>query len=261
MPGAKDLSEICRNWIASVGIISGGLWAFFEWNTFLPRTEAEIQREIASVRTRTSGDIAVWLGGPPDGEEAATADGRYFAEVCDETGRAYVTLPVRIRLTLRSTSDLPVKVTVASFGLSELGGSEYSLHEGTPDAVFRADMVDTVAEVPLTPDAFLGGLNWSHVEPGGEAVLAVLGSASFPFDCSRGISSWVTSDFSIALRTELEPVLDGRSERAEPVDRYFVQVCSVQPAGTSRCGTGDASNGTSQDGAGTGDGNLKSIAQ
>ena len=258
-------SEDVKNWVSALSIVVGGLWVLYQWNTLFPKTEAEVAVSAASLRTRTGGDVTVTLIPPPEGDYPATPDGRYFHEVCGDGGAASVRvrLPVRVALTLTSSAPIPIRVEVTEFLLAEVVDPPAALVAG-PAPAFVADALGPVEAVALSDAAFVGGLRWTHVEPGGSSAVAVLGSVNLPFSCSFGGSSATPAEFAFGLKTELRAV--GRDgSLGEAAERYFYRLCRVNPDGGSSCAMAEAEAGDGDgdgDGAGAADGaGFKVIAQ
>ena len=153
------LSEDVKNWVTAVSIVVGGCWAFFEWNTLLPKTDAEIQKEIAELRTRTTGSLDIAIFSLVDGEEPTTKDGRGWYEICggdNAPSKIFVKLPVRAQLTLQSSSPLPAIVEVTDFLVSELESEGAELVVGRPNLAFSAPFVREIQESPIPEGGFLG---------------------------------------------------------------------------------------------------------
>lgn len=236
-------SEDVKNWVTAASIVVGGLWVLYQWNTLFPKTEAEVAVGAATLRTRTGGDVAVTLIPPPEGEYPVTADGRYFHEVCVEGAAeaVRVKLPVRVALTLTSSAPIPVRVEVTEFLLAEVLDPPAALVAG-PAPAFVADSLGPVEAVALSDAAFVGGLGWTHVEPGGSSAVAVLGSVNLPFSCAFGGSSSTPGEFAFGLKAELRAV--GRDgSLGEAAERYFYRLCRVNPDGGSSCAAAEATGG------------------
>ena len=81
-----------------------------------------------------------------------------------------------------------------------------------------------------------------------------LGSINLPFSCDFGGSNWTPGEFAIGLKANVAALgLDG--EPGGAVDRYFYQVCRVNPDGGNSCS--QANEDAESDSAG----NFKVLAQ
>jgi len=185
---AKLTSEDAKNWVTSISIIVGGFWVLFQWNVLFPKTAADIEITAAELRTRTSGDLHVALYPALGGVAPSTADGRDSYELCSDEGTDSVTLqfPIRMGLILESNAPIPIRVVAQDFLISEIKEMSATLSDEAAPPAFTPDAFGPVRTTKLEESAFVGGLNWTHVEPDGKATLALMGTVSLPFSCFLG---------------------------------------------------------------------------
>lgn len=233
-------SEDLKNWVTTISIVIGGIWILYEWRTIFPKTQSEISVSAAALRTRTIGEISVSVTQQREGTGVTTADGRTFEEVCmsdSEPNSADIIIPMRILFVLKSISPMPVRVNVTDFVLYEIYDIQPIIDEekeSVDDYEFIANHIGKGRSTPLGPDAFIGGLQWTDVEPGGDGALAILGSVKLPFSCGFGGAPLTPGEFGIGIKAKLASInKDGII--GEEVDRYFYKVCNINTDGGSNC--------------------------
>ncbi len=222
-------SDEVKNWVTAASIIVGGVWAIYEWNTFWPKTNSEVQISAATLRARTLGDVSVVLSEVPQGELGQLGD---FCRA-EERDSASVKIPLRIVLNLSSNAPIPVRVEITDFLLAELLENWHTPVERV-DRIFSEDALGELKTFPLSEKAFIGGLNWTTIEPQGRGSLAVVGSAYLPFSCAYGGSYATPGEYAFGVKATIQGVNDGGTS-SEVVDRYFYKVCNVNPDGGSTC--------------------------
>ena len=220
-------SEDAKNWVTTAAIIIGGIWTWYEWDTLFPKTESEITISTASLRARTSGNMSVEFIPLPDGVEPTTETGQTFYERCEnsEIENVSIQMPVRIGLNLSSNAPIPVRVEVTDFLIAPVFLSEPEISLEEVEYTFTANSFGDVIETPLTKDAFLGGLTWTHVEPNGSGTLAILGEVAIPFSCGYGGSNWTPVEVAIGLRTTIRGVEADEKLTTTHAKRHFFQIC------------------------------------
>ncbi|MDJ0629329.1 MAG: hypothetical protein QNJ44_13805 [Rhodobacter sp.] len=233
---ARLTSEDVKNWVTSISIIVGGFWVLFQWNVLFPKTAADIEITAADLRTRTSGVLHVALYPALGGVSPSTADGREFYELCAEAGTDSVTLrfPIRMALNLESNAPIPIRVVGQDFLVSEIKEMSATLsdEEGLP--AFTPDAFGPVRMTKLEESAFVGGLNWTHVEPDGKATISLMGTVSLPFSCFYGGSGWTPAEYAFGLNVKMSSVSrDGALENE--IERFFYNICKVNADGGSTC--------------------------
>lgn len=250
-------SEDAKNWTTVASIIIGGFWVLFQWNTLFPKTDAEVELGAAEVRARTTGVVNIELVATPDGVEPTTSEGTSFTDACDQSQQDHVSLltPARMSLQLSSSAPIPVRVEATHFLLAEVLLQEPTISMSNGSPIFVPDSLGEVQSLPLTENAFVGGLRWTNVEPQGQGILAVLGSVNLPFSCGYGASGWTPAEFALGLKVTIQAV--GRSGAlGGEIERYFYQVCKIKADGGSTCSN---RNAETDDGFGRSD--FKVIAQ
>ncbi len=237
-------SEDIKNWVATASILVGGIWVLYQWNTIFPKTKSEVTISAAALRARTLGDISVTLVPTPDGTAPTTAQGEDFSQACqkEQATRMLIQIPARIVLRFTSNAPIPVRVEVTDLLLMEMAARVPAVMTAGKPPIFIADTLGPVQSAPLPEGAFLGGLRWTHVEPQGSSVLAIVGALNLPFSCGAGGSSWTAAEFAIGLKANVRAI-DISGTLGEIVDRYFYQVCRVNADGGSTCAIAKAATG------------------
>lgn len=254
-------SDDVKNWVTAAAIVVGGGWTLYQWDTLFPKTAAEIEISVADLRARTHGELSVQLAPPPSGEEPTAPDGRTLFEICgsDDGDGATLRFSLRAALAFRSNAPVPVRVDVTDLMIAEIRTNWPEIAETGSDTPFLPTSLGKVRSASLTEDAFIGGLSWTHVEPGGQSAIAVLGDVFLPFDCAYGGSTLTPTEVAIGIKALIRPV-DAATDR-DPAERSFFRICKINADGGSTCPVGDGGgDGDGQGGAADGS-TFKVIAQ
>lgn len=242
-PSAKDWSEIAKNVASTVGLVVGGLWVLFQWDTMFPKTRADVQTAAASVRTDVSGVFTVKMGmddggdGPKFTAPGSAEEQVGLADYCADNPRAVLLqkTPVFAQLKLKSASAIPVRARVDRVRISTAPISDAAIRPAVSARGAAAAVVATPVAVLDDDRMFFGGMRENRVEKDQEVQVAVMFDAQIPLKCVE-LQRLALFQVEVAL-TGVDPSRD--RPIGKPVPKIFVTACQLSPYAAPQCNIQD----------------------
>ncbi len=183
----KNNSEGIKNVVTTIAIIVAGAWTYFNWDTLLPKSNAEILSSAATIRTDVKGSLNVQIGNGAGGIFHDPDRDQKLSEVCanDQSTTNKLVIPLSARLELQNTSSLPVRTTISNFRIqsSNVPG-EAIVFSASEDYVFEPYEFEEVGRID-GPESFIAGLQSNRIEAGQEISSSILLKTEIPFGCSE----------------------------------------------------------------------------
>jgi hypothetical protein len=225
----KDKSEVVKNLISAAGIVVGGIWVLFQWNTIFPKTQAEVISAASDLRADVSGQLHVSFG---DGGATSV---RYGEEVdpCISNPKHVKVLDsvVSGSAKLDSATQRPLKAYFE--GITVKAADNYIVRVGKAE-----DSSPSVSEIEFIQvgraglGVMLGGLSENRIEKGQSIKSSFLFSMSIPFTCN---ASEKLVAFEARFKIVPVDVESGADLPDKAVPKVLITACQISSDGFGGC--------------------------
>lgn len=191
------LSENVKNWTTAVGIVCGGFWAFFEFNTLGDQRTAANETSRAVLQPR----IISSLHSEVLGLVFDVSSGFQGLGECEERGDGWFrTAEMETRISLHVSSDMQVPVTLT---VTNLATRRMGVESATSETTTLATGIGVPTFFPVSPENFLTGQNERILEPGEANRFLFSGYVPYNFPCSLE-GPYLESTIELAIGLDYE---------------------------------------------------------